>query len=300
MDATCCRQVIQVCFPTLAVHSALFLAEGWGSEAWEVNGSYVFRFPKRADIHAGLRKEIRLLPGLAPSLPLAIPCFEYVWPGGPEYGGPFVGYPKIRGVPLTMSLLAKADVAAVATQLGRFLTALHRLSLSQAVALGTATADAQQWCQEYVAMRDTIRRRIFPLLDVAHQRSLDRLWARFLEHEDNFRFTPALIHRDLSSEHILFEVEGDQVTGVIDWEDAAIGDPAFDFTGLLADYGPGFARQVLAAYEGPLDDGFLSRASFYRDIGPNYEVLFGLDCSLPAYVSAGLAGLRAVAGRLAE
>ena len=46
---------------------------------------------------------------------------------------------------------------------------------------------------------------------------------------------PTLIHGDLGAEHVF--VEGGHITGVIDWGDAAIGDPALDHGRLMRDLG---------------------------------------------------------------
>ena len=70
---------------------------------------YVFRFPKRPEIARGLLKEIRILPALAAQMPLRVPSFDYVWHGGPQYKGLFVGYPRIPGVPLTSELIESAS-----------------------------------------------------------------------------------------------------------------------------------------------------------------------------------------------
>ena len=64
-----CRVVLRAAFPGLAIESLGYLAEGWDSTVFEVNGTHVFRFPKRAGVDATLRKEIRLLPALVPVLP---------------------------------------------------------------------------------------------------------------------------------------------------------------------------------------------------------------------------------------
>ena len=293
MDAEHFRRVIQACFPGLPVHSIAFLAEGWSSRVWEVNGSYVFRFPKRAEIHAGLRKEIRLLPALAPLVCLPVPGFEYVWTGGAQYEGPFVGYPTIRGRPMMPEHLASVGYEGPARQLGDFLTSLHRFPCVQALALGIPGGDAASWRHEYQVLYQTVEQRVLPLLSAPARHNLATTWQDFLQDESNFRFTPVLIHRDLSSEHILFDAEQGCVTGIIDWEDATIGDPVFDFTGLL-DYGPDFVRQALHAYEGPADEAVFARARFYHAIGPCHEVLFGLDAGLAEHVAAGLAGLRAI------
>ena len=300
---------MQSCFPGFEVHSISYLSEGWDSTVWEVNGSHVFRFPKRPAIDGGLRKEILLLPGLAPALSLPIPQFDFVWPGGPEYEGVFVGYPKLLGVPLLPEEWARTlsrsggDVLPCITdgeathmagpprQLAEFLTSLHRFPIPRAVALGVPDGDGASWREEYRALYETVQRRVLPLLDEPAQDNLSRTWLEFVDDPANFQFQPALIHRDLSGEHILFDPGQGRITGIIDWEDAAIGDPAFDFTGLL-DYGPEFVQGVLAAYGGPRDGGMLNRARFYYAIGPCYEVLYGLECALPQHIAAGLKAFR--------
>jgi aminoglycoside 2''-phosphotransferase len=312
------RRVIQSCFPGFEVRSISYLAEGWSSTVWEVNGSHVFRFPKRPEINPGLCKEIRLLPGLAPALPLPIPQFDFVWQGGPEYEGVFVGYPKLPGVELLPedgALLSRLEdgemqqrsrpkdgetspVAQVPRQLGEFLTSLHRFPLSRAIALGISSGDGASWREEYQTLFATVQQRVLPLLDEPTQDNLSRVWREFVDDPANFQFQPALIHRDLCGEHILAEPKArcssdlfdpglGRITGIIDWEDAAIGDPAFDFTGLL-DFGQEFVQGVWAAYRGPRDGGMLDRARFYRAIVPCHEALFGLECGLPQHISAGL------------
>jgi aminoglycoside 2''-phosphotransferase len=298
--------VIQSCFPGFEVHSISYLAEGWSSTVWEVNGSHVFRFPKRPAIDSGLRKEIRLLPALGPALSLPIPQFDFVWQGGPEYEGVFVGYPKIRGV----ELLPQEDTApalGLARQLGEFLTSLHRFPLSRVIALGISSGDGASRREEYQAFCETVQRRVGPLLDELTQDNLSRVWHAFVDDPANFQFQPVLIHRDLCAEHILFDPQQGRITGILDWEDAAIGDPAFDLTGLL-DLGPEFVQRVWATYrprtergteyQGPRDGGMLNRARFYRAIVPCHEVLFGLECGLPQHITAGLKDLDDRFGRL--
>jgi aminoglycoside 2''-phosphotransferase len=249
---------------------------------------------------------------------LPIPQFDFVWQGGPEYEGVFVGYPKLPGVPLLPEEWAAqsrrkdappensgtggeiapcpkdgetTQAAWPTRQLGEFLTSLHRFPIPRAIALGIPDANGASWREEYRALFGTVQRRVLPLLDGPAQDNLSRVWREFVDDPANFQFQPALIHRDLSGEHILFDPGQGCITGIIDWEDAAIGDPAFDFTGLL-DYGSEFVQGVLSAYGGPRDGGMLDRCRFYYGIGPCYEVLYGLDCALPQHVAAGLKGLR--------
>jgi aminoglycoside phosphotransferase (APT) family kinase protein len=74
-------------------------------------------------------------------------------------------------------------------------------------------------------------------------------------------------HADLKGEHIFVSEDGTRVTALIDWEDMTIADPAMDFAGLVIWLGPSFARQVIAAYKGPADEGTLDRAVFLARAG---------------------------------
>jgi aminoglycoside phosphotransferase (APT) family kinase protein len=74
-------------------------------------------------------------------------------------------------------------------------------------------------------------------------------------------------HADLKGEHIFVSEDGTRVTALIDWEDMTIADPAKDFAGLVIWLGPSFARQVIAAYKGPADEGTLDRAVFIARAG---------------------------------
>jgi aminoglycoside 2''-phosphotransferase len=124
---------------------------------------------------------------------------------------------------------------------------------------------------------------------------LERLWAGYLDEPEHFRFQPVLIHRDLGIEHVLLE-PGGRLAGVIDWGDAAIGDPAIDFAGLLGGLGEAFARQVIARWaglraRGETEETLLERAAFYTRLAPLHAIQYGLHVGSEAHVRQGVAGL---------
>jgi aminoglycoside phosphotransferase (APT) family kinase protein len=70
-------------------------------------------------------------------------------------------------------------------------------------------------------------------------------------------WTPTFIHGDLQLTHVF--VDGDEVTGIIDWSEAGQGDPLFDLATLtlaheehlgdvLAGYGPDVDRDLIRAW----------------------------------------------------
>ncbi|AZK94673.1 phosphotransferase family protein [Streptomyces tsukubensis] len=63
--------------------------------------------------------------------------------------------------------------------------------------------------------------------------------------------TAVLLHNDLKGEHLLIGDDG-EITGVLDWTDAALGDPAEDIAGLAISIGaPAAVRAAALASYGP-------------------------------------------------
>lgn len=82
------------------------------------------------------------------------------------------------------------------------------------------------------------------------------------------------------------------ITGVIDWTDAAITDPARDFALVYRDLGPGACRLALAHYENPFDDADRERATFYARCKLVEDLAHGLRTpGEERYAEAGLSHL---------
>ena len=94
-------------------------------------------------------------------------------------------------------------------------------------------------------------------------------------------------HQDLGIEHVLVGPDPGTVTGVIDWSDAAIGDPARDFGLILRDLGP--AALTAALRRG--DPDLVRRAEFYARCGLIADLAHGTDTGRTEYVDKSLTGL---------
>jgi aminoglycoside 2''-phosphotransferase len=280
------RQIIAARFPNLALASCNVHSQGWDSVAVVVNDALIFRFPKRRDVEPQYQIERRLLPTLSNVLPLPIPDVAFFWPGSDAYPGSFIGHHLIKGVQLATEHLTPEHTTSVAQQLGQFLSALHRFPIEQAAQLGVPTFDEAGWRQRYQNQYAQIQARVLPLLDEVAQARIMRDWQTFLA--GTTRFQVALIHHDLADEHILYDPARGAISGIIDWGDVAIGDPAIDFTGLLAAYGKDFTERVLAHYQGEVDTSFRNRIRFYQGVMPLNTVLFGLDTAQEEFVRKGL------------
>jgi aminoglycoside phosphotransferase (APT) family kinase protein len=276
------------------MQSIRFLAAGWDSAAWEVNGGLIFRFPKRAEVATWLRYEIALLPLLSPMLPVPLPHFTYVAEPSTAFPYPFVGYRKLPGVPLTDAPIARIEPERLVSQIGAFLTALHRFPVTHAVACGVPNASPEAWRAQYATMLTELRT-LFPRMTPAERDRTERLFAAFLENPLNAQCAPVLLHRDLGGDHLLLDTETGDLAGVIDWGDLSIGDPAQDFCGLPAAWLP----LLLAHYGGAVDATFAERVAFYRALGPYHTLLFGLRTGSEPFIARGLNEQRAMSNERA-
>jgi aminoglycoside 2''-phosphotransferase len=264
------------------------LLEGWDNVVLLADGSHVFRFTRRPDVAEQLRKEVQLLPTLSRYLTLRVPAPEYTWMSGPLPH--FMGYRLIPGE-LRADHMPDSSRDRYSSSIAVFLTQLQGVPLGEVGDL-VPRYTGGDWRSLYLGLREEVERGVAPRLPPEAASRLLGDFDGYLEEPSNFRFSPRLIHRDLSSDHILHDPATENLTGVIDWGDSCIGDPAFDITGLLADYGLAFAEAVAAAKGDPAE--YLERAGFYaRNIGV-HQALHGLNVGDGAHVEAGLRRLEAV------
>jgi len=291
MSAESYRAIIAACFPEFPIATCAVHSQGWDSVAVLVDDTFIFRFPKRPDVEPQYRMEARLLPQLAPTLSVAVPRFEFIWPGGRSYPQRFVGYRMIAGRSLDASLFRSFQAEPLAKQLGRAIGEIHRFPTKQATMAGVPGGDAQHWRGEYRALYERIQAQVFPLLSTTARERCAARFEAYLQKEAYFQFAATLIHRDLNAEHILVDPARNAVSGIIDWGDAAIGDPAIDFTGLYAELDREFMDQVLAHYDAAGDSTLRERALFYAFVMPFHAVLFGLSIGSRQHIDEGLAQL---------
>jgi aminoglycoside phosphotransferase (APT) family kinase protein len=264
-------------FPDLAFESVTVVDDGWDSVVCDVDDEWIVRIPRRPDVSRWIERELRLLPELAPRLPIAVPAIERV----ARNDIVCVAYRKLPGQPAGPNLGREAGV-----DLGRFLTALHRFPVERARVLGVPLLSREEWREAYGRRVAQFARRVVPLLDRDERPRAKRLLAEQRALAD---FEPALVHRDLGPEHVL--CRDGRVEAVIDWSDACVGDPAIDLAWCLHGT-PGDAAAAVAATYGS-EGEIASRALWYHRLGPWYEVTYGLELGDARFVASGLAGVRA-------
>ena len=260
-----------------------------------MNGEWVFRFPKSDDTAAQFAIEAGLLPRIAPRLPLPVPLFRFIGVPSAEFPRTFCGYRKLPGEPAIRLPPGEVPFEAFAGPIARFLSALHAVPIEHAISAGVPRQSLPETLDELRtdALADLPRvREVSPAAPIED-------WQAFLEAAPDAggERGPVLLHNDFAAEHLLFDSAAGTITGVIDWSDVAIGDPAFDLAGLFHWGGEAFARAVATAYEPPFDDHRLTLARYLGACRGAMDVAFGLEHSRQEYVTAGLRALSLCAGR---
>jgi aminoglycoside phosphotransferase (APT) family kinase protein len=294
MDPALATEAIEAQFPELSPVRMTYLGEGCDSTAFEVNGEWVFRFPKTDDVEAQLDIEARILPALAEQLPIAIPRFRFHGVRSASLRRRFCGYPKLPGVPAIRLEPDRVRLDALVEPLARFLSALHAFPVEAAV---RACVPRQQLGELIEEIELDARGDLEAVSRAAPGAPVDR-WQRFLQARPDTRtlVRSVLVHNDFAAEHVLVEPAAAAITGVIDWSDIAVSSPAADFAGIFHWGGEPFARAVLRLYGGELDADGLVVARYMAACRGAMDVSFGLETGRPEYVGSGIRALHLSAG----
>jgi aminoglycoside phosphotransferase (APT) family kinase protein len=236
-------------FPELRGRPVVALAEGWDNTVVLVDEIWAFRFPRRSIALPGFRRELAVLPGIGPLVPLPIPVPVLIaTDDDPRDPWPFAGYRLIPGRELAETGLDESARLDAAATLGEFLRVLH--------AHGTAGLDLPVDPNE----RSWPRARIDDTRELLNGLVTNGLWAgdpaieallADAERLDPSATEPVLVHGDLHVRHLLVDDAG-RAAGVIDWGDLCLADPAVDLAFAYAAFS-GPARAAHFAAYGPVN-----------------------------------------------
>ena len=205
----------------------------------------VFRVARHAEAAEALQRESCILSKIAPILPLPVPQPAYHAPHGcpsftvhKEITGEFLTRETWEGMPTPARERAASDLAA-------FLKSLHALPIELGLECRLMQIEAAEIAR---GLREETANTIQRSLGHETQQKLDRTLKRWSSQPSPRR--PALLHRDMGPGHVLYDPSTLQLTGVIDFGDIVIGDPARDFIYIYEDFGPRLLQEVLAPYAG--------------------------------------------------
>ncbi|ALW89398.1 phosphotransferase [Deinococcus actinosclerus] len=260
------------------------LGVGSDHRAYTLEGNRVVRLPRWPGGGEALRREARLLAWLTPRLPgAALP--EVMRLSDPAPLAP-EGFSVARRVPGVSALgQPLSDPGALGGALGGWLADLHRLNPQGSELSVDLDPTGHDW--QNAALDDLHVASVAGVLP-------DAAWwaARVQAVPDLREVGPVPIHGDFAAEHVHLDGAG-RLSGVLDWADAALGDPARDLAGLLHWGNPVLWHAAQAAY--PASGAVWERAAWYALCRALGDLAFAVREGRPAYLEAGrwaLTGLR--------
>jgi aminoglycoside phosphotransferase (APT) family kinase protein len=154
---------------------------------------------------------------------------------------PYLVLSRVPGAPLEEGALERPEVAErAAEQYAELLSGLAAAGSEESVRAALPAAPESQW-QEFAA---GVRAELFPLMSDGGRERAERELAAL---DGLPPLTSAVVHGDLGGENVLWEISDGlpRLSGVIDWDEVSLGDPAEDLAAVGASYGEGLLGRVL-------------------------------------------------------
>jgi aminoglycoside phosphotransferase (APT) family kinase protein len=259
VDQALVRALVGEQFPELDAASAWLLGEGWDNSVWVVEETWAFRFPRRQIAIPGVEREVRVLPALAPRLPVQIPEPRFVGVPSGRYPWPFFGAALLPGVEPAQTELTDDERSDLGRALGGFLRVLHASETLEAVDPARALPVDFNRRADMSVRVPRARENLAYLRESGlwrPPRDLERILAP-AELLPPSRAELVLAHGDLHLRHVLVSEGG--LAAVIDFGDVCLADPCIDLVlawSLLTPRGRG---RFFAEY-GPVTDAQLLRS----------------------------------------
>ena len=269
-------------FPKIEIDSARLVRAGWDNVVVDVNNQWIFRFPRFKVAEESLKREIRLLALLRGRLSIRIPDYELIAPPR-KNGYSFGGYRKIVGSPLTRRGYRAAWKGNLAKGLASFLRELHTPRITKIASKVFPVSNQKRRLRR---LWREARGMGYKYLDTETRRMSERFFETGVETFDNANYRPVFVHGDLTDRNILVDPKTGKPSGILDWGDSAIMDPAIDFAGLF-ELNRKLGHATLDAY-GPESDDFRARVEVYWRLLPYFEILYGIQSNIPKMRNMGV------------
>jgi len=237
------QRLIEDQFTDLRPVQLELLGEGWDNTAYLVNNLIVFRFPRREVAAPLLEVEARVLPRIAPRLPVPVPRPRWVGRPALYYPWSFLGYPLLSGRRADLAELDDRQRRDLARPLGEYLRALHGILPEGLEGDTIGRADPERLIERIgkVLSKGGLLGDPASVLAAAAECAGLRRGTRLV-----------LSHGDLYVRHLLVDDEG-HLSGIIDWGDLHKGDPAVDLS-VGWSFLPPEARDAFRQAYGPIED----------------------------------------------
>jgi aminoglycoside phosphotransferase (APT) family kinase protein len=259
---------------------------------FEADRRWMVRIPRWKEAAESLGFEVHLLEFLEKRVSARLPRPLVLGTLDRPRGWPYWVYPRIPGVPLSsLSRRTPEERVRLVRFLGRLLTDLAACPVPPLERMGIVAGDPKSFGQRFERLRSRYLRSAAPRIPAELGARVTGTFDAIAATLQESRYRPILVHNDLWPSHILWDRRSGAPTGVIDWEDARLGDPAADLVALEG-LGPAALAQLGEGRRPPSDRLFWHRLALYRRVLPLGGYLFGIETKNSAVAGRHLRALR--------
>jgi len=235
---------------------AVRLHEGRDHDVVTIGTAAAFRFPRHERALAALPREVAAIERLRE--PGVVLPHVFLDCSAAPLGRAFVGQRYLDGEPLPPAAVDAVGPMAYrfADEIARVLDALAAVPLDDAL---TGTLDEAPLRATFPDLAEAIRDALYGRMSPGGRtRAAAELDAAAAVQPP----TTTLVHGDFTGANLLWDADDTRLTGVLDWAQVHVGDPAFDLASLASTYGWPLVATVAAATASD-DTTLLERARVY-------------------------------------
>ncbi|MBO3731781.1 aminoglycoside phosphotransferase family protein [Glycomyces niveus] len=269
IDERLLRDLLEQQCPDLADLEVKSVDGGWTNQMWRLGPDLAVRIPRRDDAPALLEREHRLIPDIASRLPLPVPVPTRLSEPSERFPYHWLITTWVHGTPADLAPITDPESAAT---LADFLTALHLEGPADNPANDGRGAPLTDMDERF---EQTLQR--LPEVDADRARAV---WRESLDAAPH-NGTGVWLHGDLHPANVV--VEDGRLSGVIDFGEIFVGDPAVDLAAAWILLPDGASDAFFNAYKAA------DEATILRARGLALIKAFGL-------IEIGIAGERGWAG----
>lgn len=244
---------------------------------------YVLKLPRTQNAALALDTEISALRNFTSSVRLRIPfnITNVVGETRDDRNRRATLFSFIYGKPIDLTSVSANDP--LLESIAKSIAAIHNLPLEIVDNSGLP----------HYTPQESIRKRVSEVDRAAQTgqvpaRLLQR-WEEAFEDVALFKYQPCIIHGELNGDHVI-ESEG-QISGVLNWSNLKISDPAEDLSWVVGSHNPEAAYNLLLEYQNlrQVNDPFLrQRAQLYSELEVATWLLYGHHIKSPETIADAL------------
>ena len=248
-------------FPDLNIESSVLIDTGWDNYVLIVNRQFVFRFPKDKDQQPKILTEINLLSFLN-DFPFKIPRYTFIVNKEDIFGG----YRIIDGVPLNS---AKRISGSLVNDFVTLFSYMWKIGPTECSKTEISVYSRENWLNHEIELIRSFSINLSKYIPLDFFNSLEELASDILSDIDEKEIR--LIHGDLYRNNVLITHNMNNISGIIDWSDASIGDIALDLAAVSVDFKLSDIAPIFRSLNSICSSRIFRRIGFYRVVEPLYR-----------------------------